>query len=71
MNEEISPSSKADVDQWLTLDSFIQAHPNFKRSQIEWLYRNRENNGYLPAFKKVGRSRYIHAGIFSDCIHNS
>ena len=58
-----------DLGQWFTLDDFPKAHSNFSRAQIEWLHRNRESNGFLPAFRKVGKRRYVHAGIFAQCLH--
>ena len=58
----------ADLDQWLTLDDFPKSHPNFNRSQIEWLHRNRETNGFARAFRKIGKLRYVHAEIFAECL---
>lgn len=58
----------SDLNQWVTLDDFPKLHPNFNRSQIEWLHRNRETNGFVRAFRKIGKHRYVHSGIFAECL---
>jgi hypothetical protein len=67
--QKIANTNTADLDQWFTLDEFSQAYSNFNRSQIEWLHRNRETNGFIAAFRKIGKRRYVHAGIFAECLH--
>lgn len=57
-----------DLDQWHTLDEFSEAHPNFNRAQLEWIYRNRHTNGMEPAFRRIGKRRYIHAGRFAELL---
>ncbi|MDV6341124.1 hypothetical protein R2103_04995 [Nitrosomonas sp. Is24] len=61
-------TSITDLNQWFTLDEFSQAYPKFTRSQIEWLHRHRETNGFAIAFRKIGKRRYVHAGIFAKCL---
>ncbi len=56
------------LNGWYTFDNFPKSHPNFKRSQIEWLHRNRHVNGFAKSFRKIGRLRYIHDGLFAECI---
>ena len=58
-----------DLSQWFTFDGFIETHPNFNRNQLEWLYRKRKTNMFARAFRKIGKWRYVHAGIFSECLH--
>ena len=58
-----------DLDQWLTFNRFPQVYPNFSKAQVEWLHRNRNSNGFEKAFRKIGKLRYVHAGIFAECIH--
>ena len=60
-----------DLDQWFTFENFPKAYTNFSKAQIEWLHRNRKSNGFDRAFRKVGKLRYIHAEIFSECIHEN
>ena len=57
-----------DLNQWCTFNQFPELHPNFTKPQIEWLYRNRKSNGFSKAFQKIGKLRYIHVGIFADCL---
>lgn len=57
-----------DLNQWHTLDEFPQSYPNFNRSQIEWLHRNRQTNGFSFAFRKIGKRRYVNARIFAECL---
>jgi hypothetical protein len=59
------------LSQWLTLDDFPKTHTNFSRSQLEWLHRNRDINGFSKAFRKIGKRRYVHAGLFADCLLES
>ena len=63
-------NNTTDLHQWFTLNGFTKSHSNFNRSQIEWLHRNRESNGFAKAFRKIGKQRYLHAGIFADCLRN-
>lgn len=58
-----------DLDQWETFDQFPDSYPSFNRPQIEWIYRNRLENGFSKAFRKIGKRKYIHAGIFAACLH--
>lgn len=64
-----TPNSATDLDQWRTFDDFPKKHPAFSRGQIEWLHRNRATNGFANAFRKIGRRRYVHVGIFAECVH--
>lgn len=66
MQVQLGPNG--DLDQWQTLDDFPRSHPNFNRAQLEWLYRCRENNGLAPAFRRIGKCRYVHAGRFSQLL---
>jgi len=66
--QNTSNTYATDLNQWHTLDEFPQVHPNFNRSQIEWLHRNRQINGFSSAFRKIGKRRYVHAGIFAECL---
>ena len=66
MHAAASPDT--DLDQWQTLDEFISTHPNFYRSQLEWIHRNRHSNGMAPAFRKIGKFRYVHSGRFAELL---
>jgi hypothetical protein len=61
-------TSTDDLIHWQILDDFCTQHPNFNRSQIEWLYRNRERNGLKGVFRRIGKRRYIHAGRFASAL---
>jgi hypothetical protein len=65
MNDAVNTTG---LDQWLTFEQFPQVYTTFSKAQIEWLHRNRELNGFGKAFRKVGKLRYIHAGIFAECL---
>ena len=56
------------LDQWLTFDDFPASHPNFNRSQIEWIYRNRARNGMNSAFRRIGKRKYVHVGRFAELL---
>ena len=61
-------STSTALDEWLTFNDFPKSHPNFKRSQIEWLYRNRDQNGMATAFRRIGKLKYVHAGRFAELL---
>ena len=66
--------NEEDLHQWHLLNNFHETYKNFSRGQIEWLYRNRNSNGFSNAFCKLGRKRYVHAGrlasLLSERIEN-
>ncbi len=61
-------TDEKDLTQWQLLNNFHESYPQFNRGQLEWMYRNRETNGFSNAFCKVGRKRYVHAGKLSLCL---
>ena len=67
--QNATDSNTTDLAQWHTLDEFPQVYSNFNRSQMEWLHRNRAINGFAAAFRKIGKRRYVHAGILAECLH--
>ena len=58
-----------DLDSWKPLSDFLQTHPQFHENQMRWLLRHRKQNGLENAIRKIGRSLYVHEGIFADWIH--
>lgn len=56
------------VDQWLLWSTFHLTYPQFSKNQIQWLVRNRNENGLSYAVRKIGRSLYIHQELFSDWV---
>ena len=61
---------KNSIDLWKDQYTFAQSHPQFSRSQISYLLRNRKLNGLdkIGAVKKIGRKLYIHELRFSSWI---
>jgi hypothetical protein len=66
MSASLDPDT--DLAQWQTFDDFSASHANFQRGQIEWLYRRRASNGLTPAFRRIGRRRYVHLGRFAELL---
>ena len=61
---------KNSIDLWKDQYTFAQSHPQFSKSQISYLLRNRKLNGLdkIGAIKKIGRKLYIHELRFSHWI---
>jgi hypothetical protein len=58
------------LKHWKTKHQFLDENLQFNFGQINWLIRNRKYNGFSKAFKKIGRSIYIHEVEFAECIFN-
>jgi hypothetical protein len=54
-----------DLSQWKTLDEIEELFPNFKKSTIRWLIRQKEINGLDKIIKKIGRLNIVHVPAFS------
>ena len=63
---------KNNIDLWKDQYTFAQSHPQFSKSQISYLLRNRKLNGLdkIGAVKKIGRKLYIHELRFSHWIES-
>ena len=58
------------LNHWKTKHQFLDENQQFNLGQINWLIRNRNDNGFSKAFKKIGRSYYIHEKYFLKSISN-
>lgn len=60
-------SMVTDLSDWKDQRTFTQDHPQFERSQISYLMRQRFVNGLddFDVVRKVGRKLYIHERRFS------
>lgn len=57
------------IDQWFDFIRFSEAVDHrVSCNQLEWLYRNRERNGFHKAFRKIGKTRYVCKPIFEQCL---
>lgn len=55
-----------DLSEYDTVDELVERHPEkFTRNQLEWVLRNRDENGLSDAVVKIGKRRYIHRPRFT------
>ena len=60
-------SNKAhDLNEFKTIDLFIEEHPQYTKTQIRWWLYERETNGFDSCVAKVGRRIYLHAPSIYD-----
>lgn len=60
--------SYTELDEWKSMQAFLESHPQFQEGQMRWLLRHRKRNGLDDAVRKLGRSIYIHQGLFAQWI---
>ena len=53
-----------DLNEFKTIDCFLEAYPQFTKSQIRWWLYERERNGFESVVSKVGRRIYLHVPSF-------
>ena len=56
------------LSHWKDQEAFVSDNPQFLKSQISYLMRQRFLNGLMQAgaVKKLGRKLYIHEGRFAE-----
>jgi hypothetical protein len=54
------------VNDWKTIEKFLEVHDQFQMNQLRWLLRDREDNGLDKAIRKIGKRIYIHDQLFAD-----
>ncbi len=53
-----------DLNEFKTIDCFLEVYPQFNKSQIRWWLNERERNGFSNVVSKVGRRIYLHIPSF-------
>ena len=64
-------SAAPDLNDWVTSRQFSELHPQFPESVVEYLLRERENNGLEDAVRVIGRTRYISLRRFTEWVEKS
>ena len=57
-----------DLNDWVPSRKLPELFPQFPRSMVEHLLRERENNGLEGAVRVIGRSRYVSLSRFADWV---
>ncbi len=65
-------NASVSIDYWKDQAEFVNSHPQFSSSQVNYLMRNRRLNGLdrIGAVRKIGRKLYIHELRFSHWIES-
>lgn len=69
-SKELSSDSRASLSEYCPKNQFGR-HPinPLKYSEFQWLFKNRENNGFSKAFVKVTSRNYlVHIPTFIQCL---
>lgn len=55
----------SNLKDWKTFDEVEHLFPNFRKTTLRWLMRQKNKNGLDGIVKKIGRSNYVHIPSFS------
>jgi len=58
-----------DLNDWV-LSTIPELFPQFPKSVVDYLLRDRENNGLEGAVRVIGRSRYVSLSRFAEWVEN-
>jgi len=59
-----------DLSDWELGGTIPELFPQFPRSVVDYLLRERENNGLEGAVRVIGRSRYVSLSRFAEWVEN-
>ena len=59
-----------DLNDWVLSRTIPELFPQFPRSVVDYLLRDRENNGLEGAVRVIGRSRYVSLSRFAEWVEN-
>lgn len=58
------------IDDWVTFESLEhETAGEITVNQLNWVYRNRDVNGYAKAFRKFGRKRRVSKSLLAVCLY--
>lgn len=64
-------SAAPDLNDWVPSSHLSELYPHFSKSVVEYLLRERENNGLEDAVRVIGRTRYISLRRFAEWVEKS
>ena len=60
----------SDLNDWVLSSTISELYPQFPKHSIDYLLRDRENNGLESAVRVIGRRRYVNLKRFARWIEN-